>query len=132
MVTKALSEQSSRGNDFNNAAHLRYCQYDTETCQQGGQLDVHLKMASQVVHPRIFCKHTPCIAPCRHIEDQRHHIFYFWQRWQMSCLRKANMTCRAVIWTTHPHTNRHARVRTHTVCCGDMTTDVYKKFVWRL
>lgn len=44
----------SRGNYFNNAVHLLYCQYDTEPCQQAGQLDVHLKMASQVVRPGVF------------------------------------------------------------------------------
>lgn len=68
MVTTALSEPSHRGNAFSNAAHLLYCQYDGGTCQQAGQLDVHLKMASQVVRPRVFCKHTPCTAPCMHIE----------------------------------------------------------------
>lgn len=68
MVTTALSEQGSRGNDFNNALHLLYCQYDTEPCQQAGQLDVHLKMASQVVRPRVFWKHMPSNLPCRHIE----------------------------------------------------------------
>lgn len=68
MVTTALSAQSSHRKAFNNAAHLLYCQYDAETCQKAGQLDVNLKMASQVVRPRVFCKHTPCTAPCRHIE----------------------------------------------------------------
>lgn len=68
MVTTALSAQSSHRKAFNNAAHLLYCQYDAETCQKAGQLDVHLKMASQVVRPWVFCKHTPCTAPCRHIE----------------------------------------------------------------
>lgn len=66
-MTTALREQSNHGNDFSNAAHLLYCQYDTESCQQAGQIDVHLKMASQVVRPHMFHKHTPFIAPCRYI-----------------------------------------------------------------
>lgn len=63
-----LAKQGSRGNDFNNAVHLLYCQCNTEPCQQAGQLDVHLKMASQVVRPCVFWKHMTCNLPCRHIE----------------------------------------------------------------
>lgn len=66
MVMTALSGQNSCDNDFNKTAHLLYCQYGTVSCQQAGQLDVNLKMASQVACPCVFVHaslvfHRACI-----------------------------------------------------------------------
>lgn len=57
----ALSEWNSHDNDFNETAHLLHLQYDTESCQQAGQLDVVLKMASQVARPCVFVHASLCI-----------------------------------------------------------------------
>lgn len=51
MVMTALSERNSHDNDFNKTAHLLHLHLNTECCQQAGQLDVILKMASQVARP---------------------------------------------------------------------------------
>lgn len=50
----ALSEWNSHDNNFSKTAHLLHLQYDAESCQQAGQLDVILKMASQVARPCVF------------------------------------------------------------------------------
>lgn len=57
----ALSERKSRDNDFNKMAHLLHLQFDTESCHQAGQLDVVLKMASQVERPCVFPHASVCI-----------------------------------------------------------------------
>ena len=57
----ALSAWNCRDNDFNQTAHLLHLQYDTESRPQAGQLDVILKMASQVARPCVFVHARLCI-----------------------------------------------------------------------
>lgn len=64
MVMTALSEWNSHDNDFNKTAHL---QFDTESFQQAGQLDVDLKMASQVECPCVFVHASLFIEMFMHV-----------------------------------------------------------------
>ena len=61
MVVTALSKWNSHDNDFNKTVHLPNLQFDTKSCQQAGQLDITLKMASQVACPYVFAHASLCI-----------------------------------------------------------------------
>lgn len=67
MVMTALSEWNGRDNDFNKTAHLLHLQYDSESCQQAGQLDAILKMASQVARRCVFAHASLFIQMCMHV-----------------------------------------------------------------